>query len=267
MYIPTKWKTPKVVSGLMAVEFCFTVAMLAMVGIASPDLYRTRMWQDGADNGFNSNPNQILYAYANYRPIPSTPLVWSQFITNFNLVIAVLSMFLLLVKAVMHVMTIWYPLLSIITHAILTALYAVSVYGQAGPDHSDPEHPSSVAWYIAKSCNVVFHQNNKHYCQMAKATFAVTVVMLAILFFHIPLSIYSLIPSAKARQAHAHKSSLDSDVEMTKGSPISPVNDKNEEARWALGPVPSTPYTPGRNPMTPRTMAFNTLDRQLPLRG
>ncbi len=45
--------------------------MLVLFGISQPDLYRTKMWQVGFDNGFNSNPNMILYAYANhglYRP-------------------------------------------------------------------------------------------------------------------------------------------------------------------------------------------------------
>jgi hypothetical protein len=63
--------------GLMVAELLGTVACLVLFGVASPDAYRTAMWQIGADNGFNSSPDQILYAYANYRPIPRTPLVWS----------------------------------------------------------------------------------------------------------------------------------------------------------------------------------------------
>jgi hypothetical protein len=63
--------------GLMAFEFLGTVATLVLFGIASPDQYRTALWQIGADNGFNSSPHTILYAYANYRPIPTTPMVWT----------------------------------------------------------------------------------------------------------------------------------------------------------------------------------------------
>ena len=63
---------------MFAVEFAGTVASLALFGIASPDLYRTGLWKDGGLNGFNSDPDEILYAYANYRPIPKIPLVWSQ---------------------------------------------------------------------------------------------------------------------------------------------------------------------------------------------
>lgn len=63
--------------GLIGIEFCLTVALLALTGIAAPDLYRTKLWQDGADNGFNSSPSAGLYAAANYRPY-TTPKVWSQ---------------------------------------------------------------------------------------------------------------------------------------------------------------------------------------------
>jgi hypothetical protein len=73
-----KWKYPRVLIALMVIELAGTVPALALFGIASPDLYRTTMWQIGYDNGFNSSPAQILYAYANYRPLPKTPFVWSQ---------------------------------------------------------------------------------------------------------------------------------------------------------------------------------------------
>lgn len=60
----------------MAVELPFIIVILTLTGIASHDLYRTRLWQDGADNGFNSAPDEILYAMANYRPY-KVPTVWS----------------------------------------------------------------------------------------------------------------------------------------------------------------------------------------------
>jgi len=77
MYLPRKYRTYKTVLVLMAAELPFTIAVLTLTGIASPDLYRTKLWQDGADNGFNSAPNEIVYAYANYRTY-KIPMVWSQ---------------------------------------------------------------------------------------------------------------------------------------------------------------------------------------------
>lgn len=70
------WRYPKVIVGLFCFEFLMTVACLALYGIADPNTYRTKLWQNGADQGFNSNPNEILYAYANYKPI-DPPVVWS----------------------------------------------------------------------------------------------------------------------------------------------------------------------------------------------
>ncbi len=95
--------------------------------------------------------------------------------------ISVLSTFILLCKAVMFVLHVWYPLLGTVTNFVITVLWCVSIYGQAGPDHSDPKHPSDSAWYITKSCDFAAASGNKHYCQMAKGTFAVTVFMAYVL--------------------------------------------------------------------------------------
>jgi hypothetical protein len=62
----------------MAVELVGLVPLLVIFGISQPDMYRSDMWQIGFDNKLNSNPNMILYAYANYQPLPKVPLVWSQ---------------------------------------------------------------------------------------------------------------------------------------------------------------------------------------------
>lgn len=74
--IPRSWRLPKVIWLLMIVELPFTVANLALFGIASPNLYRSILWRVGGEMGFNSDPSTIVYAYANYRPV-KIPLVWS----------------------------------------------------------------------------------------------------------------------------------------------------------------------------------------------
>lgn len=72
-YRPNKWPF----WGLVGFEFPLTVVLLALFGIAAPNLYRTKLWADGAANGFNSSPTTGLYAAANYRPY-NPPKVWSQ---------------------------------------------------------------------------------------------------------------------------------------------------------------------------------------------
>jgi hypothetical protein len=87
-------------------------------------------------------------------------------------------MFLLLVKGTMFIMHIWVPILSVIANVILCALWTLSLYGQAGPDYSDPQHPSSVAWYIAKSCDYARAAGRYGDCMQAKGAFAATALML-----------------------------------------------------------------------------------------
>lgn len=74
--IPRRWRTPKTLLTLFVLELLITIAALALYGIAVPDLYRTKLWQEGSDHGWNSNPNEILYAYANHRPI-KYPTPWA----------------------------------------------------------------------------------------------------------------------------------------------------------------------------------------------
>jgi hypothetical protein len=55
-----------------------TIAILVFFGIAEPDTYRTKLWQDGFNNGFNSSPAQPLYDMVNGKASKLiSPLVWS----------------------------------------------------------------------------------------------------------------------------------------------------------------------------------------------
>lgn len=72
------WRHRKPMWILMVLELALLIPALVLFGIEQPDLYRTKFWQIGYDNGLNSNPNMILYAYANYKPLPTVPFVWSQ---------------------------------------------------------------------------------------------------------------------------------------------------------------------------------------------
>ncbi|KAI4171749.1 MAG: hypothetical protein LQ343_004000 [Gyalolechia ehrenbergii] len=245
--IPRKWRTPRTILYLFALELLIEIAALALFGIAQPDLYRTRLWQEGSNHGWNSNPNSIIYAYANYRPI-STPLPWSQFVTNFNVIISVVALFVLLCKGIMYICHIFYPLLSVFIHAALIALFAVSAHAQAAPDMSDPEHPQPGApWYITKSCGAPVRAKLKGYCEQAKGSFAVTIILLALFLTYFILSFYSLIPSRSS------KLSTCSDTESQQQRP------------WEMAEVPPTPGTTGglKSPMTPRTTAFNTLSGKM----
>ena len=110
-------------------------------------------------------------------------------ITNFNVAISVISLFLLLARMILAIMHVFHPIMGTFTAFTMTALYATSVYGQAGPDYADSRYPSPVAWYIAKSCDYAKRYNAVNSCLMAKGTFAVTSYLLYVspfLLVHAP---------------------------------------------------------------------------------
>jgi len=183
-YVAHKWRHPRALIALLVLETPLTIATLALFGIASPNLYRTKLWADGYANGYNSSPNQVLYDFANHRT-PVTPLCWSSFVTEWNLVISVLSMFILLAKTAAHVMNVFWPLISLFVGAVEVALYAVSLHAQTAKDLSDPAHlQRGPPWYITKSCSVVHEVSNLGYCRQAKASFAVTICMVYVTLSH-----------------------------------------------------------------------------------
>lgn len=240
---------------VMIAELLGTVAVLVMFGVAQPDLYRTKLWRAGHELGFNSSPNVILWAYANYEPLPKLPFVWSQTITDFNVAISVLSLFLLLSKLIAFIMHVWFPIVALFINLALAALYSASLGGQAGPDYLDPDHPSRVAWYIAKPCTVAANQDIQSSCREAKGAFAAACFMLSIYVINLGLNIWALLPNEADKQNFK-----DDDDES--GSPAA----LKKGDGWEMQGVPPTPRT-GAMPYTPRTMAFNTLDRNLPLRN
>jgi hypothetical protein len=79
----------------------------------------------------------------------------------------------------MLLLSVFVPLLSVCLHGVLVGLYAYSVYGQTSPDLIDSAHRvNGPPWYITKSCDVAKDKRLVGYCQQAKASFAVTVILL-----------------------------------------------------------------------------------------
>ncbi|KAK3382475.1 hypothetical protein B0T24DRAFT_15722 [Lasiosphaeria ovina] len=240
-----KWRLHKALYWGLIPELAGTIAALVLFGISQPDAYRTLFWRIGFNNQLNSNPNMILYAYANHRPLPNIPFVWSQSLTNFCVAISILSLFVLLAKMIASIMKVFYPIVGLLTSFGLMVLYVVGVYGQAGPDYADKRYPSSVAWYIRMSCSIAEPYGAVKDCYMAKGAFAVTVVMMFIYLCNTALAAWAMFPN-----------------------PLNDIRDDDDEEeadndkQWEMQP----PATPRTMPFTPRTQAFYTLDRKLPLR-
>lgn len=199
--------------------------------------------------------------------------------TDFNVVISVLSMFMLLVKAVMFVMHIFWPIVGILAHGGLVGLWAYSIYAQVAPDHLDPQAPSPSPWYLRYGCGGLPSDTLTGYCRQAQASLAVTVIMLLLFLLNTLLAIWSIFPTKaqiEKRQREQEEDDLDYEESNFKFPP--PPSSKEAKA-WEtemqrLDLAQSTPAAaPGPsalNPMTPRTTAFQRLEgpgRDLPLRS
>ncbi|KAM0329208.1 hypothetical protein ACHAQA_004507 [Verticillium albo-atrum] len=258
----------------MLAELICMIPLLVLFGIAQPNTWRTKMWQIGYDHGWNSDPRMILYAHANYRPLPNIPFVWSQSLTDFNVALTLVSLFSLIIRMVLFIMKVYFPLIALLFNIALTGLWTTSVYGQMGPDHADPERPSNVAWYITRSCDVAGGRYNAvKSCRLAKSSFAVTVLMLAVVLVNLGIAIWGMWPveADKHPRRKGFHNDDDSDDEddgdnTDRSSPVDPKTAGQwEMASMAGGKGPASPRVMVQ-PYTPRTMAFQTLDRKLPLR-
>jgi len=92
--------------------------------------------------------------------------------------VSVINLFVLLVKMIALIMNVCFPIMALFINIGLVALWATSLGGQVGPDYADPEHPSPVPWYFSKGCQYARPYNMLGSCYMAKATVAVTAIML-----------------------------------------------------------------------------------------
>lgn len=75
-------------------------------------------------------------------------------------------------------MKVWYPIVATVANIALVALYAVSTYGQIGPDYADERYPSPAAWYFRKGCDLAKPHGLYKSCQIAQSSLGITILML-----------------------------------------------------------------------------------------
>lgn len=62
----------------MLIELVLALVLLSLFATAYPDRFRTNLWQNGGTLGWNSDSQQRIYDYANYRKSPPVPLIWDE---------------------------------------------------------------------------------------------------------------------------------------------------------------------------------------------
>ena len=195
-------------------------------------------------------------------------------LTNFNVAISIVSLFFLLAKLIAFIMKVYYPVLAIFVNTALAALYTVSVYGQIGPDYADSRYPAPAAWYFRKGCDLAKPYGKYKSCQIAQASLGVTLLMLyanSVVRRHheraetrltLVTSVVYLVNLGVA--VHAMWPNEENTVEDDEDGDLTASEYKRRGA-WEMQSWKS-PAAVHESPFTPRTQAFHTLDRQLPLR-
>lgn len=73
--MPSFTQTPV---ALITLEMAITTTAMVLFSLEYPVEFRSRLWENGGELGYNSNPNQRIYFYANHREPPEVPYIWSQ---------------------------------------------------------------------------------------------------------------------------------------------------------------------------------------------
>ncbi|KAJ4315504.1 hypothetical protein N0V84_008330 [Fusarium piperis] len=198
--------------GLLLVELALALMAILLFGVAYPDRFRWGLWENGGEEGWNSNPNDRIYSYANYREAPEVPLIWQRRLAQSNFAVAILSLVICVARVPLSYLGSISRYISAFYDALLLCFWAMSLTNQASGDFSDPEHPSPRPWYLTHECSAAW-QRNQGYCRIAQASFAVSV--LAAVLYGVRLLREALLVAYDMGRKHEQRLSVrDVDEEM-----------------------------------------------------
>ncbi|KAF4964699.1 hypothetical protein FSARC_7406 [Fusarium sarcochroum] len=237
--------TAKTPVALILLEMAISTTAVVLFSLEYPASFRSRLWENGGEEGWNSNPNQRIYFYANHREPPEVPLLWSQRLSTSNLAIAILGFVVFIARSAMSHLRYLPPYVNIIYDMILLSLWAVSLASQTSGDFSDPKHPSPHPWYLTRGCAAAWDRN-RGYCHIALASFAVSVI--AATLYGTRLIREVLLIGYERGQRHEHKLNRfmvdDEMVESTEGTytddervTVAGLTVKEDRYSQALSPV------------------------------
>ncbi|KZL65591.1 hypothetical protein CI238_06307 [Colletotrichum incanum] len=159
------------IAGLLCLEAVVVVAALVLFGVAYPDRLRSRLWRNGGEEGWCSNPRLRIYFYANHEEPPEIPLIWSQRLTTSNMATAVLGATIFFARLTIAALQYEARWTNLTYDIFLAVLWACSAAAQNGPDFTDPQHISERPWYLVRSCDEAWAQN-RGWCRLAKWGYA-----------------------------------------------------------------------------------------------
>lgn len=63
---------------IFLLELCICLVTVLLFALSYQKSIRRGLWENGGEEGWNSDPRLRIYYYANYREPPEIPLIWSQ---------------------------------------------------------------------------------------------------------------------------------------------------------------------------------------------
>ncbi|ODA76076.1 hypothetical protein RJ55_08359 [Drechmeria coniospora] len=151
-------------------------------------------------------------------------------------------------------MRFYFPIIALVSYSALIALYAVSIYGQIGPDYADARYPAPAAWYFRQGCDPARPYGKYRACQIAQASLGVTLVMFTVYLVNLGFALHATWPNEE--NALCRDEDEDSALSDSKA---------NDGGAWEMHSM-NAPVNESAVPFTPRTQAFHILDRRLPQR-
>ncbi|KAL6158828.1 hypothetical protein ACJQWK_03399 [Exserohilum turcicum] len=161
-------------------DLSISLTLVALFTASYTHHFRTILWQTGGTQGWNSDPQQRIYDYANYRSIPPIPLLWDENSSLEHLSLAVTILFTCVLRARLntlksHTLDLYAALATnALYDALLAALCIASAVLQSAPDLSDPEHLSASPWYLERGCADVC-VCARSACRVMRASYGVAV--------------------------------------------------------------------------------------------
>ncbi|KAF2787518.1 hypothetical protein K505DRAFT_329629 [Melanomma pulvis-pyrius CBS 109.77] len=159
-------------------EFFLAITLLGLFSCAYPDRFRTRLWQDGGLNGWNSNPSLRVYYYANYREPPPIPMIWDESSTRCNLCIAIITVIVWVARFSIRgrgLDVFSLVIVNALYDLLLVAMWAYSAIVQSSGDFTDLERISFHPWYLERGCEKARWQSRRA-CEVVAASYGLSVL-------------------------------------------------------------------------------------------
>ncbi|KAH7392185.1 hypothetical protein DE146DRAFT_661866 [Phaeosphaeria sp. MPI-PUGE-AT-0046c] len=137
------------------IEFALIITLVAGFAYASQGQYRSKLWEDGGIHGWNSDPRQRVYYYANYQEPPPVPLIWDEESHRYHLWISLTTGVIFMARIRTQVWgldLVGKMCTTALYDLLLVALWSYSVFLQNSGDVSDPQHLSLRPWYLEHGC-------------------------------------------------------------------------------------------------------------------